>query len=102
MTRDVLHDFEKAHDSELTVSVNQLDALLCQPRAAHRSETELGSQALERCRDARGVEIAGRLAGYEQNLTHDGARVRPVKGESARSPSRYGAPHPAPVVPPLP
>ena len=65
MTRDVLHDFEKAHDSELTISVNELDTLLCQSRAAHRSESQLRSQSLERRRNASGVEIAGRLAGYE-------------------------------------
>ena len=65
MTRDVLDDFEKPHHSELAVSVNQLDALLCQPRAAYGSKTELGSQALECCRDASCVEIAGCLAGYE-------------------------------------
>jgi hypothetical protein len=38
--------------------VNQLDALLRQSRPSNRSETELGSQALERGRDAGSVEIA--------------------------------------------
>jgi hypothetical protein len=65
MTRDVLHNFEKAHHSQLTVSMNELNALLCQSRAAHRSESQLRSQSLERCRNASGVQIAGRFASYE-------------------------------------
>src|SRR6478672_4240361 len=97
MTWDVPQNLEEPHHAELVVSVDELDALLRQSRSANCRQLELRMYPPQRSGDSGRMQITGRFAGDKKNLTHGGACVRPTKAESARSPSRSGARHPAPV-----
>ena len=76
---NVLQNLEKPHHAELAVPVNQLDALLRQAWTTDGGETQLGSNASQRRRNAGSMKVAGGLSSDEQHLTHDGARSRPGK-----------------------
>src|SRR3954468_22393086 len=91
--RDVFQHFEKSHDAQLMVAVNQLHALLGEPCPANGKQLEVRSDASELARHTRRMEVAGCFPGDKQNLTHCAARGRRVKEESSRSPSRFGARH---------
>src|SRR5438105_11987688 len=95
----MLQDLEETHHSQLVVAVNQLYALLGEPRPTNGDQLELGAHASQSASDTRCVKIPRRFARDEENFTHCCARARPAKEESARSPSLFGARHPTPIFP---
>ena len=70
----------------LFVAVDQLDALLREASSPDCGQQQLGSDASQCGRYARGVEVTGSLSGDEQHLTHGGAYALPAKEEFARFP----------------
>ena len=68
--RDVLEHLDKAHHGEIGGVLDQLDARRLHQVAADSREAIRRAVRRELARDTRRMQVAGRLSGDEQNLTH--------------------------------